>query len=257
MSSLLSIERIDKAYVNGAKELVVLDGVSFDIARIGLYGPARSGKSTLLRIAVGIERPDGGSVRFEGRELTRMRAGARARLLRRSIGYLVMSDWRPNPGEDVLNHVVTALGSDGFTPPEARRKAARALELVELSGGAVPRSIASLSVDDRARVALARTIVREPRLLVVDEPATMPSLRERDRFCALLSSLARERSMALLSASAEMAALQGVDVLMSISGGGVRSSASRRDATVVQLATRRPLRPSDGPDASGAVRPTG
>lgn len=242
MSALLSIERVSKAYPDGEHDLTVLQNVSFEVppgAQIGLFGPARSGKSSLLRIAVGVEAPDAGSVRFEGRELTKMRAGSRARLLRRSIGYLATGGWHVAPGEDVLAHVVTALGSDGFTPAEARRKAQRALEDVGLGYEGRPPLLASLSAGERVRLALARALVREPRLLVVDEPARMPSLSERDDFCALLRRLARERGTALLSASAEMAALQGLDVLMSISSGGLRSSQARKQATVVRLPTAR------------------
>lgn len=255
MSALLSIERVSKAYSDGGRDLAVLQDVSFEVpagAQVGVYGPARSGKSSLLRIAVGIEGPDHGSVRFEGRELTRMRSGARARLLRRSIGYLPTGEAQPNPGEDALVHVVTALGSDGFTPSEARRKARRALADVGLSDERPPL-LSALSIGERAQLALARALVREPRLLVVDEPGRMPSVSERERFCELLRGLARERGVALLSASAEMALLQGLDVLMSISTGGLRSSAPRRQATVVRLPTRRP----PGSDGGPAIDPTG
>ena len=74
---------------------------------------------------------------------------------------------------------------------------------------------------------LARALAREPRLLVLDEPALMPSLGERDRFYALLRAAAREREMALLVASEEMAALQGFAVLMSIADGELRLDARR------------------------------
>lgn len=253
MSPLLAIEGVSKAFPDGRERLVVLDHVSFDVptgGQVGLYGPARSGKSTLLRIAVGIEPPDCGSVYFEGRNLMRMRAGARARLLRRSIGYISLGDWRPGPAETVVDHVATALGSDGYTPMEARRKALRSLELVQLPSIRRRVTICSLSAADRARVALARALVREPRLLVVDEPTMMPSLRDRDRYCALLRDLARKRNVALLAASAEWEAVQGMDVLMTISAGELVSSdepASR--ATVVRL----PTRPGFGPTPPGPI----
>ena len=57
---------------------------------------------------------------------------------------------------------------------------------------------------------LARALVREPRLLLVDEPAPMPSLRDRERFCATLREVASERGIALLIASEDMSTLQGV-----------------------------------------------
>jgi ABC-type glutathione transport system ATPase component len=84
---------------------------------------------------------------------------------------------------------------------------------------------------------LARALAREPRLLVIDEPSLMPNLAERDRFYALLRSAAAERGMALLVASEEMAALQGVGVLMSISNGELCSTEER--GTLLHLPARR------------------
>ena len=71
---------------------------------------------------------------------------------------------------------------------------------------------------------LARALAARPRLLVLDEPVLLPSLSERDRFYALLRAAASERKIALLMASEEMGALQGVTVLMSIADGELCSS---------------------------------
>jgi ABC-type lipoprotein export system ATPase subunit len=83
---------------------------------------------------------------------------------------------------------------------------------------------------------VAGALAREPRLLVLDEAPVLPNLRDRDRFFALLRGAARERNMALLIASAEMSALQGVGVLMSIADGELCSTGRR--ATVVPLPRR-------------------
>jgi ABC-type molybdenum transport system ATPase subunit/photorepair protein PhrA len=95
----------------------------------------------------------------------------------------------------------------------------------------------SLSPTERARVMLARALVRAPRLLVVDEPAPLPSLLERERFCALLRSVAHERSIALLVASEELSTLQGIAVLASLSAGELCST--EEPGTVVEFPRRR------------------
>ncbi len=147
------------------------------------------------------------------------------------------ADWRANPGESVVDHVATSLGSEGLTMREARRRALRALEQVGVGAAGAEEPTASLSLTDRTRVMLARALAREPRLLVLDEPALMSNLGDRDSFYALLREAARERGMTLLMASEEMAALQGVGVLMSIADGELVSTEER--GTVVRLPGRR------------------
>ena len=85
---LLSFANGGKRRREGERESVVLENVCFELqpgGTLGIYGQRRSGKSTLLRLAAGLELSDGGSVRFEGRELERMSGGERARLLRGPI----------------------------------------------------------------------------------------------------------------------------------------------------------------------------
>jgi ABC-type glutathione transport system ATPase component len=237
---LLSFANVSRRLCDGCGEVVVLDGVSFEIqagVAVGLYGARRSGKSTLLRLAAAIESPDAGTVRFDGRDVTRISAGERARLLRGPVALLSASEWPASPGETVLDHVATSVGSSGLTLREARRRALGALDRVGVAALCGQELTASLSLRERARVMLARALVREPRLLVVDEPAPMPSPGDREQFCALLRTAAREREIALLVASEDMAALQGLDVLMSISAGELCSTEER--GTVVRLPRRR------------------
>lgn len=239
VTPLLSMANVSKRYRDGSRELLVLDKVSLDIdpgLTIGVYGARRSGKSTLLRLAAGIALPDDGAVRFEGRDMARMSSRERGRLLRNEIGFIASADWRANPGESVVDHVATSLGSEGLTMREARRRAMRELDLVEVSAAA-GEPMASLSLIERARVMLARALAREPRLLVLDEPALVPNLRDRDRFYALLRSTTSKRGIALLVASEEMPALQGLGVLVSIADGELVSTEQR--GTVVNLPGRR------------------
>lgn len=219
---LLSFANVSKRYPDGGREIAVLDEVSFELhagAAVGVYGARRSGKSTLLRLAAAIESPDAGAVHFAGRDVTRISPRERARLLRSSVAFLTSAGWLASPGETVLDHVAMSLGSEGLTLREAKRRALLALDAVGVAALGAEEITASLSLGERARVMLARALVREPRLLVVDEPAPMPSLGERERFCAILRAASGERGIALLIASEDMATLRGVGALMSISAG--------------------------------------
>ena len=111
--------------------------VSFEVHRgehIGILGSRRTGKSTLLRLAAGIEAPDEGRIDFEGHDLARMSALVRERLLRDRIGLLASEDWHPARGERVVDLVALPLVSDGATMHEARRRARQKLSL----GGTPP-----------------------------------------------------------------------------------------------------------------------
>ena len=240
MTPLVSFESVSKSYPDGGRDVPVLDRVSLEIeagASLGVYGKRRSGKSTLLRLAAGIELADAGTVRFDGRDLQSMRAADRGRLLRDEIAFVAASDWRVTPGERVVDHVATSLGSRGVTMREARRRALVMLERVGIGAAAADEPTAALSVAERMRVMLARALARDPRLLVLDEPALTPGVGERERFYALLRSEARDGRVTLLLASEEMAALQGVQVLASIADGELCSSDG--GGTVVAMPGRR------------------
>jgi ABC-type lipoprotein export system ATPase subunit len=233
--SLLSFMNVSKRYPDGNREIVVLDEQSFDIEQgmfVGIFGARRSGKSTLLRLAAGVEEPSAGTVIFAGQNLAEMPVVGRERLLRTAIGFVAADDWRPSPKERVIDYVALSLGSDGPALRDARRRAREVLTRVGMAHGA-DELARSLSIGERTRIVLAQALVREPRLLLVDEPAVMPSLSERDELYALMRTLAREQRMTLMVASEEMAPLHGAHMLMSIADGEICSTDER--GTVVRL----------------------
>lgn len=248
MAPLISFENVSKRFLDGGRDLIVLDRVSLTIQAgqaVGVYGQRRSGKSTLLRMAAGIVLADSGVVRFDGHDVAAMSARARGRLLRGAVAFMAAQDWRALPGETVVNHVATSLGSEGLTMRQARRRALQVLDQVGIGAAGAQEAASDLSMTDRTRVMLARALAREPRLLILDEPALMPSINDRERFIELLREAVRQRGMALLVASEEIGALRGVGVLMSIADGELSSSDG--PGTVVNLPTRR--RAAGGPSA--------
>jgi ABC-type lipoprotein export system ATPase subunit len=240
MTPLLRIRDVSKAYPDGNSKIVVFDSASLDVeagAQVGVYGKRRSGKSTLMRIAAGIDRPDTGSVMLDGNDLTRISGGALARLLRSKLAYIAVNDWRPNPGESVAQHLAVSLGGDGLTVRQAERRALRELDFVGVSAAQAHSHATQLSMVDRTRVMLARALARKPWLIVIDDPVLTPSATERDNLYKLVRAAARERGAALLVASEDFAALQGFDVIMSISARELCSSEGT--ATIVPFPTQQ------------------
>lgn len=224
--ALLAFEHVSRRHRDlGGREIAVLDQVSFEIGSgdsVGIWGLRRSGKSTLLRIAAGLELPDAGIVRFEGHDLTSLSELERARLVRTRIG-LAPASWRETRNVRVVEHVALPLLSTGARLREASVAARGVLERV----GATSRAdtpVLELSPGERTRVAIARALVRGPSLLLIDEPALTPSPSERDELYALLRSLAAEPRLTLVVASEDLAAIRTARQAMTISDGAIRSS---------------------------------
>jgi ABC-type cobalamin/Fe3+-siderophores transport system ATPase subunit len=225
MASLLSLTQVTKRQADGRREIIVLDSVSLQIDHgdfAGVWGPKRSGKSTLLRVMAGVEQADTGEVRFDGQRVSGMPARKRSRLLRYGGIALVSSDWRTQIVRPVVELVATARASDGAPMREARMLARKALGRVDATDCADAQTD-RLTLGERLRVALAMALVREPRLLLVDEPAVLPSPLEGEDFYALLRSLGAERDLAVVIASENLTALSGTVRTMAVSGGEVRS----------------------------------
>ncbi len=223
---LLVFENVTKRYRDlGGRDDVVLDRVSFEIeagVSAGIWGARRSVKSTLLRIATGLEQPDEGVVRFEGRDITRLSDREQAQLVRRKIG-LAPSSWRETRNVPVVDHVALPLLSDGASMREACVTARETIERVGVTGRA-DASVLALSAGERTCVAIAQALVRRPSLLLIDEPALTPSPSERDELYALLRSLAGEPGLTLVVASEDIAAIRTARQAMTLSDGSIRSS---------------------------------
>ncbi len=241
--TLLALREVCKSYSDGLRPRLVLDHVSFEIdagETIGVLAARLAGKTTLLKVAAGLEPADSGSVCWEGHDLAPMSVDHRARC-RRSRGIALAScDWRQIASRPVVTHVATPLYSDGLKIREAERRAHRALEWVrapELGHRMTDR----LGVSERVRVELARALVREPRLLLVDEPAVLPRPSDAREFFELLHGLPKQLGLALIIASEEVTAVRGSHRVMNLDG-LLYSTDSRRK--VVELRPGRGSRPA-------------
>lgn len=240
--SLLKLEHVVKRYRDGRGHVTVLDDVSLDVESgdfVGLWGLRRSGKSTLLEVAAGRERVDQGQVIFDGQDMTRMSLDRRARLLRHGGIGLVSTDWRPARNKEAVEHVALPLLSDGCSLREARQRAWRVLERVDVADcGHV--KVSRLSQAERVRVAVAQALIHQPRLLLVDEPAVLLRPSEGVELYALLEGLGADPELAVVLASEDVAAVRMTRRVISIDRGRVRSM--DRAGALVQFSERAPRR---------------
>jgi putative ABC transport system ATP-binding protein len=167
----LHLQRVSKIYGEGPTEVRALLDVDLAVAvgeLVAVMGPSGSGKSTLLTIAGSLEDPTAGEVLIGGSPLSAMSRNERARLRRRSIGY-VFQDFNLLAGLTAVENVTLPLELDGVSAKAARAAGMAALEELDLAERA-GRFPDELSGGERQRVAIARAVVGDRHLLLADEP---------------------------------------------------------------------------------------
>jgi putative ABC transport system ATP-binding protein len=170
--SALELRDVSKVYGEGANEVHALRGVDLSVdagALVAVMGPSGSGKSTLLTIAGSLEVPSGGEVLIDGVTVSAMSRNDRARLRRRSIGY-VFQDFNLLAGLSALENVCLPMELDGIAARKARVGGMEALEELGLTDRASSFPD-ELSGGERQRVAIARAVVGDRHLLLADEPS--------------------------------------------------------------------------------------
>jgi putative ABC transport system ATP-binding protein len=171
MTSALELRQVSKIYGSGPSEVQALSMVDLSVERgelVAVMGPSGSGKSTLLTIAGSLEEPSSGQVLVEEIDLATVSRSDRARMRRRSIGY-VFQDFNLLPGLTAVENVTLPLELDGVRAKAARATGLKALEELDVADYA-DRYPDELSGGERQRVAIARAIVGERGLLLADEP---------------------------------------------------------------------------------------
>ena len=190
---------VTKNYQKGRQTLTALRGLDLVIEDgewLAIQGPTGHGKTTLLQLLGGLDRPTSGTVELDGRDLAAMRESQVTKVRATSIGF-VFQTFNLVPTLNAQENVEAALVPTGVGSAERRARAAKALEEVGLAERA--RHLPSeLSGGQQQRVGIARALVKEPKVLLADEPTGNLDVDTRDEIICLLDKLWRERGLTLV-----------------------------------------------------------
>ncbi|XOB98554.1 ABC transporter ATP-binding protein [Deinococcota bacterium DY0809b] len=208
---MIELTSVFKYYGHGAAEAVALRGVNLRV-EAGLYlaitGPSGSGKSTLLAVIGTLERPDEGSYRLEGREVSRMFDHELARLRSHTFGF-VFQAFHLLDEHTALHNVVLPMRYGNVPQTERKERALMLLERVGLSHRIHHRTH-QLSGGERQRVAIARAMANDPKVILADEPTGNLDTGTRDEILDLFDKLHGEgRSIVVVTHDPEVAARAG------------------------------------------------
>ncbi len=167
----ITLSRVTKTYGRVARSTPVLDDLTLEIPSgefVSVMGPSGSGKTTLLNLIAGLDAPDTGSIAVAGRDLGRLADHELADLRLRTIGF-VFQAYNLLPALTVADNVAWPLEVAGFSRREVRARTAHALSRAGVTGRD-DRHPGDCSGGEQQRIAIARAIAGEPRILLADEP---------------------------------------------------------------------------------------
>ena len=212
---LLDIQDLRVSYpIHGRPPFVAVDGVSLSIAAgesFGIVGESGCGKTSLARTVIGIRPPSGGTIRFEGADITRMTA-TQFKAYRRAV-QMVFQDATDslNPRMTVRQTLEEVLRVHDMRPPA--QIPTRVLELLDRVGlpqdtlDSYPREI---SGGQCQRVSLARCLALEPRLIIADEPVSALDVSVQARVLNLIRALQKDLNLAIILISHDLAVVRNI-----------------------------------------------
>jgi len=221
---VLSVRNLCKSF-SGPRAKTVLRDISFDLAAgdyVAVMGESGIGKSTLLNLLAGLDRPDSGQVLLDGEDLGALDDDALTLIRRKRMGF-VFQAFHILPYLTVAQNVGLPLALNGARNAKMRSRVAALLEAVKLAdrGGSLPRE---LSGGEMQRVAIARAIAHKPRLVFADEPTGNLDPESAKDVLALLRECVKAEGAAGILVTHSAAAAKTADRIYVLTQNGLRSA---------------------------------
>jgi putative ABC transport system ATP-binding protein len=206
--SIIQVKDVVKNFKVGDGEVTILKGISFDVKPgefVSVVGPSGNGKSTLLNMITGIDRPSAGQVVVTGREVHKMSENQLASWRGENVG-IIFQFFQMLPALSLLQNVILPMDfANKYSPKERRERAMDLLETVGLADQA-EKLPSMVSGGQQQRAAIARALANDPPLLVADEPTGNLDTRTAGDVFELFSKLVDQgKTMIMVTHDKELA----------------------------------------------------
>ncbi len=216
---MIEVADVHKSFRSGDRMVEVLRGITCRVPRgrcAFIVGPSGSGKSTLLYLMGALDRPTAGAIRVEGRELTAMSEREQNEYRREKIGF-VFQAFNLIANLTAVDNVLVPFLPVGVTP-ELRRKAADLLTQVGL-GDRLDHRPKHMSGGEQQRVAIARAVIKDPVLVLADEPTGELDRKAGDEIYRILRKLQADRRSTLVVVTHDRRFITPEDLVLEIEDG--------------------------------------
>ncbi|GAA2286568.1 ABC transporter ATP-binding protein [Streptomyces hawaiiensis] len=219
---MYELRAVTKHYTRSKDTVQALDGIDLTIPdgdRLVIQGPTGGGKSTLLQMLGGLDRPTSGQVVLDGTDLAALPEARLTRVRSESIGFVFQS-FNLIPTLTAQENVETALVPLGTKPKQRREQAAEALKSVGL-GERLAHLPGEMSGGQQQRVAIARALVKQPKVLLADEPTGNLDESMRDEIMDVLERMWEELGLTFVMVTHDSAIAQKAPRLATIRKGRI------------------------------------
>lgn len=223
----LKVSNVTLILGDGSQRLKVLDDVSFDIApgeMVAIVGPSGAGKSSLLAVCGGLRMPTDGQIFVGDADISKMNRTDLSDMRRKHIGFIFQQS-NLVPSLTGLNQLLLTVHLQGRRPNGSDRK--RALSLLDQVGVShcKSRRPENLSGGERQRIGIARALMSDPKVLLVDEPTSMLDHDRGQKIVEMLSRACHDHNVATAMVTHDLSMLESADRILHISDGRLSAQA--------------------------------
>ncbi len=220
--AMIEVAGLGKQFKTPSAEIKVLNDINLKICqgeRVAIVGTSGAGKTTLMHILGGLDRPSAGEVRFEGKNLFDLRGPELDAFRNQTIGF-VFQFHQLLPEFSALENVMMPLLIGGLKRQQAIRRATTLLEEVGLEHRLTHKP-GALSGGEQQRIAIARALVGEPRLLLADEPTGNLDSGTSEEILALLNNMHQSRGLTMIIVTHNNALAASLDRVLELKDGAL------------------------------------